>query len=90
MNKCLSKFYVSVRRKDGTFYKRNSLLSVRAAQRAALDRHVISARRCSLARANCRISYREGLGTSPCIMGLTTQDPYIQKEHTELYKILNC
>ena len=22
------------------------------------------------------------------IMGLTTQDPYIQKEHTELYKIL--
>ena len=28
------------------------------------------------------------LGTSPCIMGLTTQDPYIQKEHTELYKIL--
>ena len=26
MNKCLSKFYVSVRRKDGTFYKRNSLL----------------------------------------------------------------
>ena len=29
-----------------------------------------------------------GQGTSPCIMGLTTQDPYIQKEHTELYKIL--
>ena len=25
---------------------------------------------------------------SPCIMGLTTQDPYILKEHTELYKIL--
>ena len=24
---------------------------------------------------------------SPCILGLTTQDPYIQKEHTELYKI---
>ena len=36
----------------------------------------------------CRISYREGMGTSPCIIGLTTQDPYIQKEHTELYKIL--
>ena len=30
MNKCLWKFYVSVRRKDGTFYKRNNLLSVRA------------------------------------------------------------
>ena len=30
MNKCLSKFYVSVRRKEGTFYKRNSLVSVRA------------------------------------------------------------
>ena len=38
MNKCLSKFYVSVRRKDGAFYKRNSLLSVRA----ALDRHLKS------------------------------------------------
>ena len=25
---------------------------------------------------------------SPCIMGLLTQDPYNQKEHTELYKIL--
>ena len=33
-------------------------------------------------------SYREGLGMSPWIMGLTTQDPYILKEHTELYKIL--
>ena len=25
---------------------------------------------------------------SPCITGLTTQDPYILKDHTELYKIL--
>ena len=25
---------------------------------------------------------------SPFIMGLTAQDPHIQKEHTELYKIL--
>ena len=25
---------------------------------------------------------------SPSIMELTTQDPYILKEHTELYKIL--
>ena len=45
-------------------------------------------------RPHCRISYIGGLGTSRCIMGLTTQDPYIQKEHTELYKILkfrvNC
>ena len=37
---------------------------------------------------HCRISYREGLGMSPSIMGLTTQDPYILKEHTDLYKIL--
>ena len=37
---------------------------------------------------NCQISYRESLGMSPCFMGLTTQDPYIQEEHTELYKIL--
>ena len=37
MNKCLSKFYVSVRRKDGSYYKRNSLLSVRAALIAALQ-----------------------------------------------------
>jgi len=38
MNKCLSKFYVSVSRKDGTYCKRNSLFSVRA----ALDRHLKS------------------------------------------------
>ena len=25
---------------------------------------------------------------SASIMGLTTQDPYIQEEHTKLYKIL--
>ena len=32
MNKCLSKFYVSVRRKDGSFYNlKTSLLLVRAA-----------------------------------------------------------
>ena len=37
---------------------------------------------------HCRISYREGLGVSPCIMGLTTQNPYIMKEHIALYKIL--
>ena len=48
MNKYLSKFYVSVRRKDETFYKRNSLLSVRA----VLDRHVISAHSCFLMRDN--------------------------------------
>ena len=29
--KCFSKFYVSVRRKDGSYYKRNSLLSLRVA-----------------------------------------------------------
>ena len=38
-------------------------------------------------RGHCQISYGGGLSTSPCIMGLTAQDPYIQKEHTELYKI---
>ena len=37
---------------------------------------------------HCRISYRESLGMSQSIMGLTTQAPYIQKEHTELNKIL--
>ena len=37
---------------------------------------------------NCLISYGGDLGMSPCIMGLTIQDPYIQKQHTELYKIL--
>ena len=39
-------------------------------------------------KINCRISYVGDLGTSRCIMGLTSQDLYIQKEHTELYKIL--
>ena len=37
----------------------------------------------NLENKHCWISYREGLGMSLCIMGLTTQDPYIQKEHTE-------
>ena len=37
---------------------------------------------------HCRISFREGLSTSPCVMGLSTQDLYIQKEHDKLYKIL--
>ena len=35
-----------------------------------------------------QITYVEGLGMSPCIMRLTTQDSYILKEHIELYKIL--
>jgi len=38
INKCLSRFYVSLRRKDGSFYKKTSLLSLRA----ALDRHLKS------------------------------------------------
>lgn len=38
LNKCLSKFYVSARKKDGSHYKRNSLLSVRA----AIDRYLKS------------------------------------------------
>ena len=39
MNKCLSKFYVSVRRKDDSFYNlKTSLLSVQA----ALDNHLKS------------------------------------------------
>ena len=39
-------------------------------------------------KRHCRISYREGLVMSLCIMGLKTQDLYIQKEHNELYKLL--
>ena len=38
---------------------------------------------------HCWISYREDLDMSPCIMGLITQDQYIQKEHTELTKSLS-
>ena len=44
--------------------------------------------RYSLGYHNCRIAYVGALGMSPCIMGLTRQDPYILKEHIELYKIL--
>ena len=41
MNKCVSKFYVSVKRKDGSFYNlKTSLLSVRV----ALDHHLKSPR----------------------------------------------
>lgn len=31
LNKCLSKFYVSARKQDGSFYKKSSLLAIRAA-----------------------------------------------------------
>ena len=37
---------------------------------------------------NCLISYRGGLGTSPCIMGYGTQHPHSRKGHIELYNIL--
>ena len=37
---------------------------------------------------HCRISYGRGLGMSPCIMELTTEDPSILKDHIELYKII--
>ena len=36
LNKCLAKLYVSVRKTDGGYYNKPSLLSIRA----ALDRHV--------------------------------------------------
>lgn len=36
INKCLSKFYVSARKQDGSFYKKTSLLSIRS----ALDRYL--------------------------------------------------
>ena len=35
-NKCLAKFYVSVRKTDGNYYKKTGLLSIRA----ALDQHL--------------------------------------------------
>ena len=38
LNKCLSKFYVSARKKDGSYYKKSSLLSIRA----AIDRYLKS------------------------------------------------
>ena len=39
LNKCLAKFYVSVRKTDGSYYKKTSL-----SIRAALDRHLKVAR----------------------------------------------
>ena len=38
MNMCLSKFFTTARRKDGSYYKKSSLMSIRA----ALDRHLRS------------------------------------------------
>ena len=45
MNKCLSKFYVSVRRKDGSFYKKTSLLSVRAVLKSSGSKVTASQRK---------------------------------------------
>jgi len=39
LNKCLQKFYLSARRREGTFYNKNESLT---AIRAALDRHLRS------------------------------------------------
>ena len=50
---------------------------------------VMQIRKANREKGYCRISHRGGMGMSPCIMGLTTQDPYILKEHTKLYKIVN-
>ena len=36
LNKCLTKFFAAVRKTDGSYYKKTSLLSIRA----ALDRHL--------------------------------------------------
>ena len=38
LNQCLSKFYMSARKKDGSYYKKATLMSLRA----ALDRHLRS------------------------------------------------
>ena len=38
LNKCLQKFYLSARKRDGTFYNKKSLTAIRA----ALDRHLRS------------------------------------------------
>ena len=38
LNKCLQKFHLSARRRDGTFYNKKSLTAIRA----ALDRHLRS------------------------------------------------
>ena len=64
-------------------------MAVRRYEISLKEKISISKRPCNvLFTIYCRISYREGLGASPCIMGLSTQDPDIQKEHTKLYKIL--
>jgi hypothetical protein len=36
LNQCLSKFYMSARKKDGSYYKKATLMSLQA----ALDRHL--------------------------------------------------
>ena len=38
LNKCLQKFYLSARKRDGSYYNKKSLIAIRA----ALDRHLKS------------------------------------------------
>ena len=38
LNKCLQKFYLTIRKRDGNFYNKKSLTAIRA----ALDRHLRS------------------------------------------------
>ena len=79
---------------SGTLKRHLIQLSIRASIiisqewgiQAMCEKRKVKRNRCNLIW-HCQTSYSEGLGMSPSIMGLTPQDPYIQKEHTELYKI---
>ena len=76
MNKCLSKFYFSVRRKDGSFYKKTGLLLVQA----ALNHHL---------KSLPHNKFSAGTAVDLCSEGIKGLDSYLKQLISRaIYKIL--
>lgn len=92
MNKCLSRFYVSVRKTDGTNYKETSLLAIRA----AIDHHLKSPPfNCkfsicdnnSFSEANKTLnSYLKHLSNTGQIAGTVHKNPLTRQIVAKLYE----
>ena len=92
LNKCLANIYVSVRKTDGCYYKKTSLLSIRA----ALDRHLKAPpnnKKFSICDSNMFIhanktlnAYLKPLSSTGQIAGTVHKDPISAEVIKKLYK----
>ena len=88
MNKCLSKFYVSVRRKGGGFYKKTTLSSLRAALDCHLKyRHTTKCDNYLFSEANKTLSsYLKQLVSEGKIAGTVHKNPLTGETIEKLYE----